>query len=737
MDEEAEISAAFQELLDAYLASQHRRKVEIITKAFNFARQAHKGVRRNSGEPYIMHPLAVARIVCSEIGLGSTSICAALLHDVVEDTDYTIEDIQNLFGEKIAQIVDGLTKISGGVFGTQASEQAENFKKLLLTMSEDIRVILIKIADRLHNMRTLSYMPVNKQYKIAGETLYIYAPIAYRLGLSRIKTELENLAFRYEHPEEYEKIQKKLAKTQIERDKLYNGFVTPIREQLDKMGFTYRIMGRLKSPYSIWNKMQTKHIAFEDIYDILATRIVFTPREGRNENNECFNIYIALSKLYDVHPDRLRDWVNKPRANGYRALHATFMSKQGEWIEVQIRSEEMHEIAEKGIAAHWKYKNRDNNYDKDEQLDDWLHTIKEILDDPQPNALDFLDTIKLNLYATEIFVFTPKGEIMTMPQNCTALDLAYSIHTFLGNHCIGAKVNHKLVPMNHVLQSGDQVEILTSNSQHVQANWLTFATTAKARAKIQAALKREQRKIQKEGEEKLNAFLEKEQLANYANNIEKLWVHHNLADKEALLTAIGNGTIVLGEEDKEALLGNQKRRFSFFFFGKEEKKEEKREPQAQTFEEIDRKVPIRLTDDSLQKNYIIADCCHPIPGDDVLAYYDENKHIVIHKRQCPVADRLKSSHGDRILSAQWETHRIHEFVAHIIIQGTDRIGLINEITGITSQQMNVNIQKFEFENRNGVFECNVWLNVRDVNDVKQLCEKLKKVESVQSVARAD
>ena len=737
MDEEAEISAAFQELLDAYLASQHRRKVEIITKAFNFARQAHKGVRRNSGEPYIMHPLAVARIVCSEIGLGSTSICAALLHDVVEDTDYTIEDIQNLFGEKIAQIVDGLTKISGGVFGTQASEQAENFKKLLLTMSEDIRVILIKIADRLHNMRTLSYMPVNKQYKIAGETLYIYAPIAYRLGLSRIKTELENLAFRYEHPEEYEKIQKKLAKTQIERDKLYNGFITPIREQLDKMGLTYRVMGRLKSPYSIWNKMQTKHVAFEDIYDILAVRIVFTPREGRNENNECFNIYIALSKLYDVHPDRLRDWVNKPRANGYRALHATFMSKQGEWIEVQIRSEEMNEIAEKGVAAHWKYKSRDNNYDKDEQLDDWLHTIKEILDDPQPNALDFLDTIKLNLYATEIFVFTPKGEIMTMPQNCTALDLAYSIHTFLGNHCIGAKVNHKLVSMNHVLQSGDQVEILTSNSQHVQANWLTFATTAKARAKIQAALKREQRKIQKEGEEKLNAFLEKEQLANYANNIEKLWVHHNLADKEALLTAIGNGTIVLGEEDKEALLGNQKRRFSFFFFGKEEKKEEKREPQAQTFEEIDRKTPIHLTDDSLQKNYIIADCCHPIPGDDVLAYYDENKHIVIHKCQCPVADRLKSSHGDRILSAQWETHRIHEFVAHIIIQGTDRIGLINEITGITSQQMNVNIQKFEFENRNGVFECNVWLNVRDVNDVKQLCEKLKKVESVQSVARAD
>ena len=739
INEEAEISAAFQDLLDTYLSTQHRRKVEIITKAFNFARQAHKGVRRNSGEPYIMHPLAVARIVCAEIGLGSTSICAALLHDVVEDTDYTIEDIRNLFGEKIAHIVDGLTKISGGVFGPQASEQAENFKKLLLTMSEDIRVILIKIADRLHNMRTLSFMPQSKQYKIAGETLYIYAPIAYRLGLSRIKTELENLAFRYEHPEEYEKIQKKLAKTQIERDHLYNEFITPIREELDKMGFTYRVMGRLKSPYSIWNKMQTKHIAFEDIYDILAVRIVFTPREGKNENNECFNIYIALTNLYNVHPDRLRDWVNKPRANGYRALHATFMSKQGSWIEVQIRSEEMDEIAEKGVAAHWKYKSRDDNYSKDEQLDNWLHTIKEILDDPHPNTLDFLDTIKLNLYATEIFVFTPKGEIMTMPQNCTALDLAYSIHTFLGNHCIGAKVNHKLVPMNHVLQSGDQVEILTSNSQHVQENWLNFATTAKARAKIQAALRREQRKIQREGEERLNAFLEKEQLANYANNIEKLWLHHKLSDKESLLTAIGNGSIVLGEEDKEALLGNNKRRFTFpFFFGKDEKKEEKKQ-ETTTFdaEQIDRNHPIILTDENLRRDYNIACCCHPIPGDDVLAYYDENKHITIHKRQCPVADRLKSSHGDRILTAKWATHRAHEFVVPINIGGIDRIGIINEITAITSQQMNVNIQKFEFENKNGVFDCNIWLNVHDVKDVETLCEKLKKIEGIKSVARFD
>ena len=678
-EEEAAINTAFQELLDIYLASQHRKKVELITKAFNFARQAHKGVRRHSGEPYIMHPLAVARIVCQEIGLGSTSICAALLHDVVEDTDYTVEDIKNLFGEKIANIVNGLTKIAGGVFGVHASEQAENFKKLLLTMSEDIRVILIKIADRLHNMRTLKYMQVNKQYKIAGETLYIYAPIAYRLGLSRIKTELENLSFQYEHPEEYARIEKKIEKTQLERDKLYYEFTQPIREQLDAMGLEYTIIGRVKSPYSIWNKMQKKHVAFEDIYDILAVRIIFTPREGRDENNECFNIYIALTKLYNAHPDRLRDWVNKPRTNGYKALHATFMSNQGDWIEVQIRSERMNEMAEKGIAAHWKYKSQDDNTN-DEQLDNWLHTIKEILDDPQPNALDFLDTIKLNLYATEIFVFTPKGDIKTMPQNCTALDLAYSIHTFLGNHCIGAKVNHKLVPLNHPLQSGDQVEILTSNASRVDESWLSFITTAKARTKIHAALRRQQRLIQNEGEEKLNTFLEKEGFGNHIGNIEKLCNLHKLKDREELLTNIGKGTIVLGNEEKDALLGNKRLSFaSIFSFNRDKKKEE---IAKEIHENIDRKTPINLTEESLKSSYIIADCCHPIPGDDVLGYYDENKHIVIHKRSCSVANTLKSSHGDRILAAKWDTHKQLYFVVPIQITGIDDMGVLHEITTI-------------------------------------------------------
>ena len=732
IDEESAINSAFQELLDIYLASQHRKKVELITKAFNFARQAHKGVRRHSGEPYIMHPLAVARIVCKEIGLGSTSICAALLHDVVEDTDYTVDDIKNLFGDKIAGIVDGLTKISGGVFGAHASEQAENFKKLLLTMSEDIRVILIKIADRLHNMRTLEFMQVNKQYKIAGETLYIYAPIAYRLGLSKIKTELENLSFKYEHPEEYARIEKKIEKTQQQRDILYTEFTHPICEQLDRMGYDYRIIGRVKSPYSIWNKMQKKHVAFEDIFDILAVRIIFNPREGEDENNECFNIYIALTKLYNAHPDRLRDWVNKPRTNGYKALHATFMSQRGEWIEVQIRSEKMNEVAEKGIAAHWKYKSMGEASNED-QLDNWLHTIKEILDDPQPNALDFLDTIKLNLYATEIFVFTPKGEIKTMPQNCTALDLAYSIHTFLGNHCIGAKVNHRLVPMNHQLQSGDQVEILTSNAPRVEESWLSFVTTAKARSKIQAALRRQQRLLQRDGEEKLNAFLEEEGLSNYAGNVEKLWKRHKLKDRDELLAAIGKGTIILGAEDKDELLGNKKFSFqSLFSFNRDKKKEEK---EVEKYENIDRKKAINLTDDNLKSSYIIADCCHPIPGDDVLGYYDEDKHIVIHKRSCPHANTLKSSHGDRILAAKWETHKQLYFAVPIQIKGIDDMGVLHEITTIIYQQLNANIQKMHIESNDGIFEGTFWINVHDVEEVKNICENLKKIKNIKTIAR--
>ena len=738
--EEEMIEQAFQQLLNDYLATKHRKRIEIITKAFNFANQAHKGIKRRSGEPYIMHPLAVAQIVCNEIGLGSTSICAALLHDVVEDTDYTVEDIENIFGPKIAQIVDGLTKISGGIFGDRASAQAENFKKLLLTMSDDIRVILIKIADRLHNMRTLGSMLPNKQFKIAGETLYIYAPLANRLGLYKIKTELENLSFKYEHPEEYQEIEEKLAATATERDKVFNDFTAPIRAQLDKMGLKFRILARVKSIYSIWNKMQTKHVPFEEIYDLLAVRIIFEPRNADEELNDCFDIYVSISKIYKPHPDRLRDWVSHPKANGYQALHVTLMGNNGQWIEVQIRSERMNDVAEQGFAAHWKYKDGGGSEDEGE-LDKWLRTIKEILDDPQPDAIDFLDTIKLNLFASEIFVFTPKGEIKTMPQNSTALDFAFSLHTDIGSHCIGAKVNHKLVPLSHKLQSGDQVEVLTSKSQRVQPEWEVFATTARARAKIAAILRKEQRNSQKEGETLLNEFFKKEELRLDDLLIDKLVKAHNMKNRDEFLIAIGNKKIVLGDLDKNALNEKQgtnwKKFLTFSFGGNKESKEPIEEKPLQEKEKINTKQILKLTEENIQKNYIMAECCHPIPGDDVLGYMDENDRIIIHKRQCPVAARLKSSYGNRILATEWDTHKELSFLVNIYIKGIDAMGLLNEVTQVISRQLNVNIRKLSIETTDGIFEGNIQLYVHDVDDVKTICNNLKQIQNIKQVTRVE
>ena len=738
--EEEMIEQAFQQLLNDYLATKHRKRIEIITKAFNFANQAHKGIKRRSGEPYIMHPLAVAQIVCNEIGLGSTSICAALLHDVVEDTDYTVEDIENIFGPKIAQFVDGLTKISGGIFGDRASAQAENFKKLLLTMSDDIRVILIKIADRLHNMRTLGSMLPNKQFKIAGETLYIYAPLANRLGLYKIKTELENLSFKYEHPEEYQEIEEKLAATATERDKVFNDFTTPIRAQLDKMGLKFRILARVKSIYSIWNKMQTKHVPFEEIYDLLAVRIIFEPRNADEELNDCFDIYVSISKIYKPHPDRLRDWVSHPKANGYQALHVTLMGNNGQWIEVQIRSERMNDVAEQGFAAHWKYKDGGGSEDEGE-LDKWLRTIKEILDDPQPDAIDFLDTIKLNLFASEIFVFTPKGEIKTMPQNSTALDFAFSLHTDIGSHCIGAKVNHKLVPLSHKLQSGDQVEVLTSKSQRVQPEWEVFATTARARAKIAAILRKEQRNSQKEGETLLNEFFKKEELRLDDLLIDKLVKAHNMKNRDEFLIAIGNKKIVLGDLDKNALKEKQgtnwKKFLTFSFGGNKDNKEPIEEKPLQEKEKINTKQILKLTEENIQKNYIMAECCHPIPGDDVLGYMDENDRIIIHKRQCPVAARLKSSYGNRILATEWDTHKELSFLVNIYIKGIDAMGLLNEVTQVISRQLNVNIRKLSIETTDGIFEGNIQLYVHDVDDVKTICNNLKQIQNIKQVTRVE
>ena len=717
------INDAFEKLLNSYLASRHRKKVDLITKAFNFARQAHKGVRRLSGEPYIMHPIAVAQIACEEVGLGSTSICSALLHDVVEDTDYTVEDIENIFGSKIAQIVDGLTKISGGIFGEQASAQAENFKKLLLTMSDDIRVILIKMCDRLHNMRTLESQPANKQYKIAGETLYIYAPLANRLGLNKMKSELENLSFRFEHPDEYASITQKLEKTQRQRELLFEQFKAPIKEALDKMGISYEIKQRVKTPYSIWNKMQNKHVSFEEIYDILAVRIVFTPKVREEEVNECFNIYVAVSKIYKSHPDRLRDWLSHPKANGYQALHVTLMSRTGQWIEVQIRSDRMDEVAEQGLAAHWKYKDggEDGEYTEDEvELNDWLGTIKEILDDPQPDAMDFLDTIKLNLFASEIFVFTPKGELKTMPAGCTALDFAFSIHTFLGSHCIGAKVNHKLVPLSHRLQSGDQVEILTSKSQHVSPQWINFVSTAKAKAKIQAILRRDSREAERLEEEK------KEEGGK------------------------GNEEGRKRKEDSEGRTGWRK---FVPFVGKKSssegrgKREEVRE-MADASEEsgkrseegyfivpkdFDKKKPVWLNEENIRQ-YRFPKCCHPIPGDDALGFINNRSQIEIHKRTCPVAAKLKSGYGNRIVDIKWDMHKKLYFDATIRLSGIDRIGLLNEVTQIISSQMNVNIHTVNFTCEEGIFDGSIELRVHDREDVRAIMNNLKGVADLKEIS---
>lgn len=732
------IEGAFKEVLDIYLASPHRRKVDIINKAFNFARQAHKGVRRLSGEPYIMHPIAVARIAVEEMGLGSTSICAALLHDVVEDTDYTVEDMENIFGPKIAQIVDGLTKISGGIFGDQASAQAENFKKLLLMMSDDIRVILIKICDRLHNMRTLQSQPANKQYKIAGETLYIYAPLANRLGLNKIKTELEDLSFRYEHPEEYNYIKGKLADTQEQLDSIFDTFTKPIRAALDRMGIQYDIKARVKSPYSIWKKMQNKHVTFEEIYDILAVRIVYTPKDRSEEINECFRIYVAINQIYKSHPDRLRDWVNHPKANGYQALHVTLMSNQGKWIEVQIRSDHMDEVAEQGFAAHWKYKDGvPAELNDDTELNNWLSTIKEILDDPQPDAMDFLDTVKLNLFASEIFVFTPKGEIKTMPAGCTALDFAFQIHTFLGSHCIGAKVNHKLVPLSHKLQSGDQVEILSSKSQHVQASWINFVSTAKAKGKILAILRRDNRELQKKGEQILDDWLRKNELEMTTPVLTKLCDFHEFKKTDDLFIAIGKRTVLLGDRDLDELRekkpeSNGGWRRYVPFFNRTERREERNTEYFTVGEGFNKKKPVYVNEENISK-FVFPACCHAIPGDDILGYIDNKNRIEIHRRDCTVASKLKATYGKRILDAKWDMHKVMFFDATIEIHGIDRKRMLHDVSEVISDKLDVNIHKVTIESNEGIFEGQIEIRVHDRSEVKVIMDELKKIEDIKEV----
>ncbi len=738
-EEDRMINKAFQEMLSGYLQSNHRKKVEIIERAFKFAREAHKGVRRRSGEPYILHPIAVARIVSHEIGLGSTSICAALLHDVVEDTDYTVEDIESQFGKKIAQIVDGLTKISGGIFGDRASAQAENFRKLLLTMNNDIRVILIKMADRLHNMRTLGSMLPSKQYKIAGETLYIYAPLAHRLGLFAIKTELEDLSFKYEHPEIYKEINEKIAATAEHRNSVYEKFAAPVRERLDAMGLKYDMTARVKSAYSIWNKMESKHIPFEEVYDLYAARIVFQCDNEADEKKLCWNIYSEITDLYRLHPDRTRDWLSTPKANGYRALHLTVMGPDGNWIEVQIRSEKMNEMAERGFAAHWKYKIGEG--EEESELASWLKTIQDILENPEPNALDFLDTIKLNLFSSEIVIFTPKGELLTLPVGATVLDVAFSLHSEIGTHCIAGKVNHKLVPLSQKLQSGDQVEVLTSNSQQPQPEWINFLATAKGKTRLRAALRRDRRAVIEHGEKEFADFLQQNGLEPDNEAITKVLSMEHLQHRDDLFFMIGCNEIALSDSMISRLKGKPQASQGGLFskilrnpFAAKPKAPVEEETITTIDDNIDKKKTYVLTTENGVSNYMIAPCCHPIPGDDVVGYIDDDRHVVVHKLTCPNAMRLKSSFGGRLLSTKWD-NRTEKFLASIHIEGIDRMGILQELIYIISTNMAINIRGLNIAANEGVFSCELTVLVEDTNVVTALCKQVKKVKGVNSAAR--
>lgn len=735
-EEDRLIEEEFQDVLKGYINSNHRKKVEIIERAFRFAKKAHGGIRRRSGEPYILHPIAVAKIASQEIGLGSTSICAALLHDVVEDTDYTVEDIEQQFGPKIAELVSGLTKISGGIFGDKASLQAENFRKLLLTMSEDIRVVLIKIADRLHNMRTLGSMAPNKQYKIAGETLYIYAPLAYRLGLFNIKTELEDLSFKYEHPAAYDRIREQLRESENRRLSVYSDFSAPILERLNGMGLKYDAKARVKSVYSIWRKMETKHVPFEEVYDLYAVRIIFDCDDQANEKTIAWNIYSAITDLYKLHPERTRDWISNPKANGYQALHLTVMGPDGNWIEVQIRSRRMDEIAEKGFAAHWKYKLGEG--EEESELHAWLSTIKDILDDPNPNAVDFLDTLKLNLFAAEIVVFTPKGELITLPQKASVLDVAFTLHSQIGSHCIAGKVNHKLVPLSHRLNSGDQVEVLTSQSQKPKPEWEQFLSSAKARTRLRKALRSELAPTIEKGREMLQKFLDDGEVKASNEVLTKMMAYYHLTRREDLYYKLGAGEISLDgyilKDSPKTSPGLLKKIFRIGT-GKAKAASAQNTSDARPAK-INMKEVYPLHYDETGQNFVFADCCRPVPGDDVMGFVNDEGEVEVHSLTCPRAQVLKAGYGPRILATRWASFAT-TFPATILIEGVDRHGILHELTQLISNQLNIDIRSLHIDTDKEVFHCRLGVLVRDTDVISELCRSIKKINGVQSAIRTE
>jgi len=723
--ERKEILNRYKLLIKACKRRLEKGDKEIVRKAFEVAVEAHKEMRRKSGEPYIYHPIAVAQICAEEIGLGATGIVCALLHDTVEDTDLTLDDIKGLFGEKVAQIIDGLTKISGVIDNT-SSIQAENFRKVLLTMSEDIRVILIKLADRLHNMRTLEHMKRDKQIKIASETLFLYAPLAHRLGLNAIKTELEDLGLKYTDADSYYDIANKLKESEPERKRFIQKFIDPLKEILLEQGFKFRIFGRPKSIYSIYNKIRTKHVAFEEIYDLFAIRIVIdSPFE--QEKSDCWKVYSIITDFYHPSPERLRDWISTPKSNGYESLHTTVMGPEGKWVEVQIRTTRMDDMAENGYAAHWKYK--DSASEKESKLENWLMRIREMLENPDPNALEFIDDFKLNLFSDEMFVFTPKGDMKTLPVSATALDFAFEIHTKVGEHCIGAKVNHKLVPLSYELASGDQVEILTSSKQMPKDDWLNYVITAKAKSKIKSSLKDQRKKIAEEGKEIIQRKMERHKLAFTQKNINDLYSFLRLPSAQELYyrAALGNVDV---KEIKE------------FLAFKEKPSRKSKNAEAPKLEQLVTsargKSDMLVIGDDLQKlDYKLAPCCNPIPGDDVFGFITVGEGIKIHRVNCPNAIKLLSNYAYRVVKAKWVNDELISFLAGLKITGTDEIGIVNHITQVISNENNVNMRSLNFDTDDGLFEGTIMVYVHDTKHLNHLIDKLQKVKGVTRVERID
>lgn len=709
---------------------------ERIQKAFEFANSAHAGVKRKSGEPYIIHPLAVAQIVSGEIGLGATSIIAAILHDVVEDTDYTLDDIENLFGEKVAKVVDGLTKLSDEFTSHHDSKQATNFRKMLMTLSDDVRVILIKLADRLHNMRTLDSMPTPKQLKVAAETLYIFAPLAHRLGLYSIKTEMEDLSLKYKQPETYNQIIFRLRSQRERREYLVDEFVKPIQEQLENEGINAAISGRLKSIYSIWNKMQTKGVSFDEVYDLLAIRIVFKPKSHLSEKRQCFDILSLITDIYKPKPDRIRDWITIPKANGYEALHVTVMGTQGKWVEVQIRTERMDEIAERGFAAHYKYKGVQS---PETELDKWLEKIREMLQNPESDAMEFLDEFKMNLFSSEIVVFTPKGDMINLPKGATVIDFAYEIHTDLGNQCIGAKINHKLVPVSYVLQSGDQVELLTSKSQTPDLDWLQFMITAKAKSKVKQAFKLDKKRHLEKGREIIEHKLKQHKIKPSSDTLKKLTSHYNLSNKDQLYAHVGMGFIQI--DDLEGILKSRRNnklvRYWKLSFGKNKNEDKEVELKLPMTKQIDKKNTFLLKEDPDESNYTLAKCCQPIPGDEVLGYMTSNNHVIIHKRNCPEVNKLMSQQGQRIITAEWTNFKKRSYLTRIKINGFDRVGIVNEVTNIISKQNNINMRTVMFDTHDGIFEGDLFIYIHNVDDLNNLISRLMKIKGIDTIERIE